>query len=123
MGWWEGQYICVIFGKGGIQAIKHVFFQKIAASLMNPSLATRNSVAMMDFGAYLDMRRRKSWAHKISPKNIYPKICSASFPGEQSASFHLSTMNSFRGVLKVSNNTRLNPYRGRWQAPMASANL
>ena len=90
----------VIFGKGGIHAIKHVFFQKISASLMKPSLATRNSVTMTNFRAHLDMRRHTSFAPKISPENIYPKTCSAGYPGEQSASFQLSTMSSFQRVLK-----------------------
>ena len=67
---------------------------------MKPLLATRNSVTMTNFRAHLDMRRHTSWAHKISPENIYPKTCSAGFPGEQSASFQLSTMNSFQRVLK-----------------------
>ena len=54
------------FGEGGVHSTKHIFFQKVSTSLVKPSLVTRNSVTMMDFSAFLDMRRYKNWAHKIS---------------------------------------------------------
>ena len=57
--------IYVIFGEGEIHAMKH-FFQKASASLVKSSLVTRNSVTMKDFSGFLDMRRCKNWAHKIS---------------------------------------------------------
>ena len=46
---------------------------------------------------FLDMRRYKNWANKISFCLIsdYLKSCPAIFLGKQSASFLLSTLNSF----------------------------
>ena len=38
----KSQYICD-FGKGGIHATKHIFFQKVSAGLMKLLLVTRNS--------------------------------------------------------------------------------
>ena len=35
--------IYMIFGEGGIHAIKHIFFQKVSTSLMKPLLVTGNS--------------------------------------------------------------------------------
>ena len=43
------------------------------------------------------------WFIKFFPKNVYLKACSASFPRAQSASFLISTLNSFQSMLKVSN--------------------
>ena len=37
-----GRHICD-FGKGGIRAIRHIFFQKVSTSLMKLLLVTRNS--------------------------------------------------------------------------------
>ena len=58
----------------------------------------------MDFSAFLDMRRHKNWAHKISSwmcltlwRPVQPVL-----PRAQRASFLLSTLNSFQGALKVS---------------------
>ena len=45
----------------------------------------------------------------------YPKTCSTSFPGAQSAS--LSTLNTLQGMSKV-NSYRCNLCRGRWQMPL-----
>ena len=54
------------FGEGGIHAIKQIFFQKVSVSLGEPSLVMRNSVTMKDFSAFLDMRRYKNWALRLS---------------------------------------------------------
>ena len=35
--------IYMIFGEGGIHAIKHIFFQKVSTSLVKPLLITGNS--------------------------------------------------------------------------------
>ena len=61
----EKDSIYVIFGEGEIHAMKH-FFQKASASIVKSSLVKRNSVTMKDFSGFLDMRRCKNWAHKIS---------------------------------------------------------
>ena len=51
--------IYVIFGKGGIHAIEHVFFQ-VSTSLL------KICVTRKDFSAFLDMGGNKNWAYKIS---------------------------------------------------------
>ena len=49
----------MIFGKGGIHAIEHVFFQ-VSTSLL------KICVTRKDFSAFLDMGGNKNWAYKIS---------------------------------------------------------
>ena len=39
---------------------------------------------------------------KFSPENTYQKTCAASLPTAQSASFLISALNSFQGVLQAS---------------------
>ena len=46
--------IYVIFGEGGIHAIKHIFSQKASTNHMKSFLVTRNSVTMKD-SVCLDM--------------------------------------------------------------------
>ena len=77
-------------------------------------------VTMKDFSAFLHVRRCKNL--KPAPENMYLKTCPASFPRAQSASFLLSSLNSFPGVLKVSScrSTWFNPCRGRRQVPIYS---
>ena len=41
----------------------------------------------------------RNWTHKI----FYLKACSARFPRSQNASYLISTLNSYRGMLEVSN--------------------
>ena len=81
---------------------------------------------MKDFSAFRDKRWFKSWAHKIcSWEYLTLKTCPASSPRARSASFLLSTLNSFRGLLEVSSfsSTWSDPCPGRWQVLMTSANL
>ena len=62
----------------------------------------------------------------MSRAAVLPKKSqSCQFLGAQSASFLLSTLNSFRGCWRsaATSGTGFNPYRGRWQASTASANL
>ena len=77
-------------------------------------------VTMKEFSAFLDMRRYKNWAHKISSWKYLPVL--PVFLRAQGASFLISTLNSFQGVLKVSScsGTWFNPCRGRWQMPICS---
>jgi len=42
--WGNGQYVCD-FGKGRIQAIKHIFFQKVSASLMKMTASHKKHVS------------------------------------------------------------------------------
>ena len=88
----------VIFGEGKIHAIKHIFFQEISTSLVKPLLVMSKSVTLKDFNAFLDRRRYKNWAHKISSSE-YLTIWRLGLPvflWAQSTSFLLSTLNSFR---------------------------
>ena len=73
---------------------------------------------MKDFIAFLDMRRYKNRAHKVSSW----KYCSASFPGAQRASFLLSPWALFRGLLQINScgSTWFKPCRGRRQVPVCS---
>ena len=59
---------------------------------------------------------------KLVPENIYLKTCSTSFPGAESAS---PSLNSLEGMLKVKScsNLKFNPWKDRWQMPLESANL
>ena len=119
----KGQYICEFWWRENTCNQAHIF--QFSASLMNTSLITRNSVTMKDFSTFLDMKRCKNWAHKISsweyltvwrpvlpifPEHRVPHFCSPPWTP--------------LGVLKISSrSTWFNPSKGRWQAPMASANL
>ena len=62
---WRKVSIYMILVKGEIHAVKHMFFQKVPASLMKLLLVTRNSGHHEGFSAFVDMRRYKNWAHKI----------------------------------------------------------
>ena len=123
-GWrWEIN-IHVILVKGKyIQSSTYVF-QKTSASLMK-SWETVDT--MKDFSAFLDLRRYKNWAHKISfwkYLTIWKPVLPV-FSWAQRASCLPSTLNSFQGMLKISNciSTWFNPCRARWRDPMANANL
>ena len=51
----------------GVLAIKRIFFcRKVSADLMKLQIVTRNSRTMKDFSVFLNMRRDKNPAHKIS---------------------------------------------------------
>ena len=119
---WEGPYICD-FGEGGRGTCNWahfiLFFSECFCWFQGAVITMKN------FSAFLDMRRCKSWAHRISSWKYLSEDLSWQFFPEQSASFLLSTLNSFQEVLKISSfsSTWLNPCRGRWQVPMASANL
>ena len=53
------------------------------------------------------------------------ETCPSSFSLSPKYLISLSTLNAFQGVLKVSSCRSMwfNPYRGKWQVPMASTNL
>ena len=93
--------IHVIFGEGGIRAIKPFFFFFFCRRFL---LLMRRLITMKEFSSFLDMRRYKSWAHKIgSWKDLtIRRPVLPVFPRAQSTSFVLSHLNSFQGVLKVS---------------------
>ena len=74
-------------------------FQKVSVSLMKTLLVPRHSVTMKDFSAFLDRRRDKNWAHKINSwehLTIWRPVLPVPH-WTQSASFLLSSLNSFRG--------------------------
>ena len=70
-----------------------------------------------------DMRRYKNWAHKIGSLkiSIWRPVLPV-FPQAQNASFLLSTLDSFQGVLKVSScrSTWFNACSGRWEVSVGS---
>ena len=82
-------------------------------------LVTRSWCHHKGFSALLDMKRYKDWGHAVHFWKL--KTCSTSFPRAQRASLHPE----LSGVLKVNscNSTGFNLCRGRWQMPLASANL
>ena len=96
----EGQYTCDFWWGGNTcnQALFFFFFCRRFLLLM------RRLITMKEFSAFLDMRRYKSWAHKIgSWKDLtIRRPVLPVFPRAQSTSFVLSHLNSFQGVLKVS---------------------
>ena len=83
---------------------------------------------MKSFSAFLNMRKCKNWAYKISFWKYLPvwRPVLPVFPCAQSASFMLSTLNYFQGVLKASScsSSWFNPcgYRWKfsWQVPVCS---
>ena len=96
----EGHYTCDFWWRGntGNQALFFFFF---AEGFCYSSEAI---ITMKDFSAFPDMRRYKSWAHKIGSwkdLTILRPVLPV-FPRAQSTSFVLSHLNSFQGVLKVS---------------------
>ena len=74
------------------------------------------------FSRYEEMQGLGSWNQCLRIFN-YVKTCSISFPGARTAS--RSTLNSLQGGLRVNScgSTGFNLHRGRWQMPLASANL
>ena len=61
---------------------------------------------------------KEIWIHKIFSQKYHLKAYSASFPRAQDASFLISALNSFQGVLKVSycHGYRFNLGRVKWGA-------
>ena len=55
----EGQYLCDL-GEGRILAVKPIFFAEGFCQSRGAVITMKN------FGTFLDMRRYKNWAHKIS---------------------------------------------------------
>ena len=101
----EGQYICD-FGEGGLHAIRHIFFPEVSAGLMKLSSREKGSqetvVPMKHFSAfskYEEIQELDSQNQLL--KNIrLSELSLASFSPEHTASFLLSTLNSFQEVLK-----------------------
>ena len=119
------QHMCD-FGEEGVQ-FKHIFFAGFASFTKVTASHKEQTSPRRILVHFLDMKRYKNWAHKISSWKyliIWRPVLPV-FPRAQSASFLFSTLNSFQGVLKVSScsSTWFNPCRGRWQVPLASANL
>ena len=85
-------------------------------------------ITMKDSCVFLDIRRYKNQANKIgSWKYLSEDPCCQSHhtTPSKSASFLLSTLSFFQGVLNVSSwsSAWFNPCRDRWQVPIARANL
>ena len=52
--------IYMIFGEGGIHAVKHIYFLKVSTSLVKFCWPQGVVITMKDFRAFLDMRRYKN---------------------------------------------------------------
>ena len=86
-------------------------------------------VPMKDFNAFLDLRRYKNWAQKLSSwdyLSIWRPVPPV-FLGHRALPSTISALRPelLSWGLKVSScsGAWFNPCRGRWQAPMARANL
>ena len=65
---WAGRVMLV---KAEVRATKHTFLQKVATSLVKVTCYSRGAnVTVKDFSAFLETRRCKNWAHKISSKYL-----------------------------------------------------
>ena len=59
--------IYVILVKGWYMQSSHIFLQKVSALLMRVYCQLQGAgITFMDFSAFVDRRRCKNWAHKIS---------------------------------------------------------
>ena len=110
----EERSIYIWFWWRGIRAIRHTFWQKVAASHEEQMSLL---VVLVLFWIWEDTR---NWAHKIFSwkyLTIWRPVVPV-FPRAQSASFLISTLNSFQGMLRVSDCSGLwlHPCRGRWWA-------
>ena len=118
----KGQDTCD-FEEGRVYAIKHTFSQKVASSLVKLSAGHEKQSS-----PWRTLALFYRWGDtRIGDIKFYIQLSedlTCQFPPpHQHKVPHFSTLNSFQGVLKVSNysSTRLNPCRGRRQALMASA--
>ena len=79
----------------------------------------RADVSDNKFSAFLVMKRGEKLGSEqfLLKMSDYLKACSATFSRAQNASFLISTLNSFQGVLKISkvNDQRLHSFRTRGQ--------
>ena len=81
-------------------------------------------VTMKEFSAFLDMGWYKNWAHKISSWKCLSEDLSCQFSQVQSASFVLSTLNSFQCCWRSAAVAAHDLILGvPPQVPMASGNL
>ena len=107
-------------GEGEVHAIKHFFFFFLQVSASQEE-------QMSPWSAFLDMRRYKNWAHKISSweyLTLWRPVLPV-FPSSTERLISALHPELLSRVLKISScsSTWINPYRWRWQGPMAGANL
>ena len=123
---YRGRTVYMWFGKKGVHVFKHIFFCRKFLLISWAMLVMKNNRHHEEFCVFLDMKRYKYWAHKISswdcitiwrpalpvfPKHKVPHSCSPHWTpsgGVEHQQLH---------------STWFNHCRGRWQALMASANL
>ena len=123
----QGGHCICDFGKGAyICNQAHIFFlESFCWSCETSSSHKKQLLHMKDFSAFLDRRRYKNWAHKISSHEYLFEELPCQF--SQNTECLISALHSglLQGVLEVSSysGTWFNPGRGRWQVPEASANL
>ena len=82
------------FGEGGVCS-------QVLLSAEGYHSSQKASVSIKDFSAFLDVRRCKTLAHKISRKYLSEDLSAHFFPRAQGASFLISTLNSFQEMSKV----------------------
>ena len=118
-----GQYICD-FGKGGVHAIKHIYFLESFRWSHEASASHEKQSSPWRISVFLDMKRYKNWAHKINSWEYLFEDLSCQFPGSTECLISALHPELLQDVLEVtsSSSTWFNPCRGRWQAPMANAN-
>ena len=121
----EGQFLCD-FGEGGRTCNQaRLFFRRCPLASWGLCLSRETVVTMKDFSAFLDLRRFKNWAHKISSWEYLttwrPVMQVPPYPHpnpEQEAAFLLSTALLSGGVGGHQlQGTWYNPCRGRQQVP------
>ena len=118
--------IYVILVKGEyMQSRIHFLIESSSWSHETSSSHEKRIITTKDFSSFLLMRDIKIGLIQSAPENIYLKTCPASLPRAKTASFLLSTLDSFYAVVKFCNcsSTWFNPYRGGWQVLMANDNL
>ena len=121
--------ICMILVKGEYMQSSTFFFffgRKFLLVSWSFYKSWETIVTMKDFSAFLDMRRSKNWTNGINSWE-YLTVWKSVLPVAWSTGCLISTLypELHQGILEVSSysSTRFNPHRGRWQGPMASANL
>ena len=100
----------------------YMFWRGFLLVLEDYCLSPEAKVTMKDFSAFLDIRRYKNLAPQISSwkyLTMWRPVLPV-FPRGHSASFLLSALHSFQGVLKIST---YNPCRGRWQSAHSKCQL
>ena len=115
---WETCWKCVHFQHVHTQTHTHIYKYIYLLFFWSFCSSKEIVITMKNVHAFLDMRRYKNEAHKISSRK-YPIIWRLVLPvlvPNTKCLFLLSTLNSFQRVLTISScsSTWFNSSRGRW---------